>query len=282
MPERYISVYEKSLPDSLSLSEKLTAARDAGFDGLEISIDESEKRLSRIFSPELTRSTASEIHNGALPVRTMCLSAQRRFPLGSRDKKTREAGVEVAERAVDFACRAGIRVIQIPGYDVYYEESGEDTAEFFLDGLGKCVGYAAACGVILAFETMETQFMNTVEKAMKYVGIMNSPYLQIYPDLGNIRNGTENYIADLKSGCGHIAAVHLKDTLEGVYRNLELGGGRVDFPGCLEELTGQGVGIYNCEIWYDGKTEPTEYIRRNLEFARSSFPPERKDVNGCD
>ena len=30
MPERFISVYEKSLPDSLSLSEKLTAARNAG------------------------------------------------------------------------------------------------------------------------------------------------------------------------------------------------------------------------------------------------------------
>lgn len=261
----------------MSLVEKLSVARNAGFDGIEISIDESEKRLSRLFVPEEARRTAEEIRSGELPVKTMCLSAQRKYPLGSRDAVTRKMGIETAERAIDFSCETGIRIIQIPGYDVYYENSGEDTAELFLRGLEKCVHYAASCGVILAFETMETQFMNTVEKAMRYIRMINSPFLQIYPDLGNIRNGTERYISDLSSGRGHIAAVHLKDTVEGVYRNLELGGGRVDFRGCLEELTVQGVGIYNCEIWYDGKTDPAEYIRRNLEFARSCFPPAGKD-----
>jgi hypothetical protein len=37
-------------------------------------------------------------------------------------------------------------------------------------------------GCHLAFETMETAFMNTVGKAMAYVDRIQSPYLQVYPD----------------------------------------------------------------------------------------------------
>lgn len=268
----FISVYEKSLPDSLSLSEKLKTAKDAGYNGLEISIDESDLRLSRLFEPQIKADTLKEIRDGRLPIRTMCLSAQRKFPFGSRSASVREKSLEIIKRAVDFSCEAGIRIIQIPGYDVYYEEGGTDTADLFLEGLRKGTAHAASCGVILAFETMETPFMNTVEKAMKYIKLICSPYLQIYPDLGNIRNGTDDYISDLKSGIGHIAAVHLKDTEEGVYRDLELGEGRVDFEECLKELIGQGVGLFNCEIWYDKKTEPVEYIRRNRLFAEKCFP----------
>ena len=43
---------------------------------------------------------------------------------------------------------------------------------------------AAKAGVMMGFETMETEFMNTVEKAMVYVNRVNSPYLNVYPDLG--------------------------------------------------------------------------------------------------
>ena len=45
---------------------------------------------------------------------------------------------------------------------------------------------AAGSGIVMGFETMETEFMNTVEKAMHYVRRMNSPYLGVYPDSGNI------------------------------------------------------------------------------------------------
>ena len=113
--------------------------------------------------------------------------------------------------------------------------------------------------------------MNTVAKVMKCVKKISSPYLQVYPDTGNVRNGTDYYINDLKSGKGHIAALHLKDTREGVFRDLEIGQGRVDFAGCIREALEQGVGIFNCEIWYDGKTDPFEYLKRNRERVEKYF-----------
>lgn len=271
MLNTYISVYEKSMPDTLSLNEKMLTAKKAGYYGLEISIDETDYRLSRVLDREEKNKTLLQIREGDLPIRTMCLSGQRKYPFGSLNPVIREKSLEIVKCAIDFSVDAGISIIQIPGYDVYYEPSNLETEKYFTEGLFKATEYAEKSGIVLAFETMENDFMNTVGKAMKYVNLINSKALKIYPDLGNIRNGTDDYITDLQLGRGHIVAIHLKETKEGVFRNLEFGQGRVDFTGCIKELLTQGVNIYNCEIWHDSKTEPIEFIKRNLNYIQNCF-----------
>ena len=63
-------------------------------------------------------------------------------------------------------------------------------------------------GVLLGFETMENEFMNIVQKAMRYVSKVNSPYLNVYPDLVNLTNAAKAYgadvLADLESGRGQV------------------------------------------------------------------------------
>ncbi len=48
MNEFCLGLYEKSMPDTLSLEEKLIAAKREGFDYLELSIDESDEKLARL------------------------------------------------------------------------------------------------------------------------------------------------------------------------------------------------------------------------------------------
>lgn len=43
-----LGLYEKSMPNELSFREKLTYAREAGYDFLEMSIDETEEKLARL------------------------------------------------------------------------------------------------------------------------------------------------------------------------------------------------------------------------------------------
>ena len=43
-----LGLYEKSMPSSLSWREKLLAAKEASYDFVEISIDESEEKLERL------------------------------------------------------------------------------------------------------------------------------------------------------------------------------------------------------------------------------------------
>lgn len=246
-----LTVYEKGMPGTLSWREKLLAAKGAGFDGVEISIDETEEKLSRLdWSPDQRRDLMMLTRETGACVQTMCLSGHRKYPLGSGDPSVCARGMRIAEQAIEFAYDTGIRIIQLAGYDVYYEPSTEDTRARFGENLAKVVNMASKRGVILAFETMETPFMNTIGKAMSYVNAIRSPYLQVYPDVGNITNGTDDVAADIEAGRGHIVAAHLKETKPGLFRDLHYGEGHVDFDLVCERLKAQGVGLYNAEFWY--------------------------------
>jgi len=267
-----LGLYEKAMPAALGWDEKFRLAACAGFDYLELSIDETQEKLNRLdWRRREFQELRSASQRAGVPVRSICLSAHRRFPLGSRNAAVRARSLEILKKAVAFAAEAGVRIIQLAGYDVYYEESGEDTREFFEEGLSRCVEFAAEAGVILAFETMETPFMNTVEKAMYYVDKMSSPYLQIYPDVGNVTNGAADALRDLQCGRGHLVAAHLKETRPAVFRDLEFGQGRVDFPACIRILREEGVKMFVCEFWYAQGVSPEEYLKRNVGFIRAAI-----------
>ncbi|MFA5676679.1 MAG: L-ribulose-5-phosphate 3-epimerase, partial [Christensenellales bacterium] len=162
-----LGIYEKAMPESLSLTEKLEAAKRLGFDFAEMSVDESDLKLARLDMPARERERLlSAMCRGGIHYESMCLSAHRKYPLGSRDAAARAKSLEIGEKAVVLARDLGIRMIQLAGYDVYYQESGADTAAYFEESLKALTGYASQYGVVLAFETMETPFMNTVKKAM--------------------------------------------------------------------------------------------------------------------
>ena len=125
----------------------------------------------------------------------------------------RSRGMRIMEQAIELAYDLGARIIQLAGYDVYYDEDSTPcTKERFMQNLWESTRMAASRGVILALETMENDFMNTIGKAMYYVNTINSPYLKIYPDMGNITNATGHIAQDIRAGRGHIAAAHLKET----------------------------------------------------------------------
>ena len=80
-----LGLYEKSMPAGLTWREMLAAGHAAGFDQLEISIDESDARLARLdwTDQQKLELLATQVETG-MPVRTMCLSGHRKYPLGSR------------------------------------------------------------------------------------------------------------------------------------------------------------------------------------------------------
>lgn len=267
-----LGLYEKALPNALDFEQKLTAAKECGFDFLEISIDETEERLARLNWPaekilELKRACVET----GLPIKTMCLSGNRKYPIGSADRATEQRGVEIVFKAIGFAAELGIRIIQLAGYDVYYEPSTAETRARFAENLRVCVGRAAQAGVMLAFETMEVDFMNSVEKAMKYVAMIDSPYLQVYPDTGNVTNGVTDVAADILTGRGHIAAAHLKETKPGVYREVPYGMGHVDFGLMIRTLRGIGVNMFLAEFWHDGQDDWKEKTRAAHDFLAAKL-----------
>ena len=81
-----LGLYEKSMPNTLSLPEKLAEAKKAGFDYLELSIDESDEKLSRLDwgQEEIEALCNAQIEQG-IPISSICLSGHRKYPLGHPD-----------------------------------------------------------------------------------------------------------------------------------------------------------------------------------------------------
>lgn len=246
--------YEKSMPNKLSIKEKLNYVKQIGFDFMELSVDESDEKLSRLdWDSSQRASILNDITSVGIRLGSICLSGHRRFPLGSEDPEVRTKSLEIMDKAITLADDLGIHIIQIAGYDEYYNESNSKTKDFFIDGLRKSVSLASKRGIILALETMETPFMDNVEKAMQYVKLIGSPYLQVYPDSGNITNSAHIYhkdvVRDLETGNGHIVAIHLKESLPQIYREVEFGQGYVEFDRIIEYGFRNGVRRFNAEFW---------------------------------
>ena len=261
-----IGLYEKAMPGELSWREKLETAKELGYDFVELSVDETDAKLARL---DMTREERLEIlkimNEVGVSFRSMCLSGHRKYPLGSANPATCARGMEIMEKAVQLAADLGIRIIQLAGYDVYYEDSTPETVARFGENLKKATMMAAKAGVMLGFETMETEFMNTVGKAMKYVELVNSPYLGVYPDSGNLKNaavtyGTDVY-EDIRSGAGHTVAMHLKETVPGKFREIHFGTGHVDFRKTIDTAWEIGVRRFVTEMWYVGQDNWKEDIR---------------------
>lgn len=263
-----LGLYEKAMPAWLSWREKLKAAGEAGYDYVEISIDETEEKISRLdMTKEERLDLVSAMYETDMPIRTMCVSALTKYTLGNDDPEYCARGMEILEKSIRLADDLGIRVVMIPGYDVYYKPSSLETKRRYLKNLKKAAEMAETAGVILGLETMENEFMNTVEKAMKYVTLCGSNYLKVYPDIGNLTNAAVQYqsdvLEDLELGRGNINSLHLKETLPGRYREVPYGTGHADFESAIAKAWDMGVRRYVAEFWYKGK----ENWKEDLVFA---------------
>ena len=114
-----LGLYEKAMPTGLSWEKMLECTAVSGFDTLEISVDESDYRLSRLQWDASQREALRQLSADAgVPIKTMCLSGHRKYPFGSHDPEIRKRSLQIMEEAVNFATDIGVRIIQLAGYDV--------------------------------------------------------------------------------------------------------------------------------------------------------------------
>lgn len=274
-----LGMYEKALPANLTWKEKLEGAKECGFDWIEISVDESDAKIARLdWTKEERDELVRLMKETGTPIYTMCFSSQRKYSLGCLNPETHAKAMSNMAKAIDLAADLGIRIIQLAGYDAYYEERSEATVAEFKKNLKIAAEMAARKGVILAFETMmDTDFLNTVEKGVQYCAEVNSPYLGVYPDIGNLVSARHDYgyeksvVDDLKSGAGKIVACHLKETAPGKDRNVPWGTGLTDYVTDIKVLKDLGVRMFNGEFWYTDQPDWKAYCKEANAFLRDKL-----------
>lgn len=264
-----IGIYEKALlrkkPELL-----LDDAASLGFDTFELSIDESDERLNRLDWDSSTRKkfVSAAADAGILPY-SMCFSGHRRFPMGSSDPQVEKHAMELMKKALSLACDLGIRVIQMAGYDVFYEPHTSDTAKRFEDNLQKSVQWAEACGVMLSLETVE-KYTTSVEKAMDSVRQIDSPWLSVYPDVANLYMAGLDVCGELCRGRGRIAAVHMREAPDDTY--LPFGSGALDFERIFMTLKNVDFhGPLVVELWNESNQEYRDILRHSLRFLKEKM-----------
>jgi hexulose-6-phosphate isomerase len=270
-----LGIYEKALPKAMDWAERFRAVAEAGFDFMELSIDESDERLSRLAWPLSERLAWSRAaRHAGIVVPSMCLSGHRKYPFGSSDPATRAEAQRIMEAAIHFAVDAGIRVIQMAGYDVYYEAASPASRERYIQGMEAALELAARHQVMLAIEIMDTTFMNSISKYLLLKEKLPSPWLAVYPDLGNLSAWGNDVERELELGIRETVGIHVKETkavlpdFPGAFRDLSFGEGSVDFVGSFSALRRLGyAGPFLIEMWTEKAADPLAEIARAREWV---------------
>ena len=258
MKHYQIGMYEKAVPEEYPLYDILKFGKEAGYDFFEISIDRTDKRISRLYDDSIKQDLLESIHEVGLPVGSMCLSALGTYTLGHPNPDIEKKAIDIFCHAISFAEEVGLRIVQIPACDVpKNEEHTVATDRRFLDNLKRLINIAAAHSVIIGLENMEDYYMDSVEKSLRMIQSINSPYFCLYSDSGNITaaaklNGTD-VKKDLLLGKNRYCAFHLKETKPNKYGGLFYGEGSVDFESIMKTAWNDlGIRRYVLEYWFTG------------------------------
>lgn len=266
-----VGLYEKALPAELCWEERLAAAGKVGYDFVDISIDESDERLSRLNWTASERATLRQaIANSGVRISTMCLSAHRKYALGSHDPEIRRQGQEIFYKAIEFGVDIGLRVVQVMGYDVFYETSDAETRANFMEGLALGTQMASQAGMMLGLENLDTPFVENATQGLAVIDEINSPWLRLYLDMGNLAAAGYYPPDELRLAKDKLLGIHVKDAASKVIRGIPFGEGIVPFQEIFKTLADMGFwGMLVVEMWgyMHPDDDPIEHAAAARQFV---------------
>lgn len=222
-----------------------------GFDFVEMLVDEIDDCLLCFnWSCEQCLVLVNVIVEIGVCVLFMCFFVYCCFLLGSEDDAVWVQGLEIMCKVIQFVQDVGICVIQLVGYDVYYQEVNNEMCCCFCDGLKESVEMVSCVQVMLVMEIMDYLLMSFISKVLGYVYYFNNLWFQFYLDIGNLLVWDNDVQMELQVGIGYIVVVYVKDIKSGVFKNVLFGEGVVDFECCFEMFKQSGYcGLYLIEMW---------------------------------
>lgn len=284
-----LGINEKALPAEFSWEEKFQLVKSLGFSFIELSIDESDERIQRL---EWTKEESQQLREISqrfdIQIKTIMLSALRKYPLGSADPGIYRLAYGMARQAIILAKNLGYGTVQLAGYDEYYLPKSSGGPNRFYQNLERITQFAAREQVMVTVETMDDKFINTVQKVAELKMVIKSPWLAAYADLGNLTawqgNNPKLVAVNLKANQEIIAAIHVKDTkpvtndFPGVFKDVSLGEGTVNFDYLFNVLYRSGYqGTFTIELW----TERAVDCLKKLQLAKD-FVTEKLEAAGYE
>lgn len=215
------SIRFSALPKALPFEARFRMAREAGFEGVEVDVADGPATALR----DAADRAGIVIHS------VSCL-ANYREPLSSPDPATRDAGIAATLAALEAAPILGADTLLLilgvvdggTSYGEIYARSQEVIRRRLLP-------VAERLGVVIAIENVQNGFLLSPLDCVRYVEELDSPFVRLYLDVGNIVFGRPEGWIDIAGPC--IAQLHLKDILhwpgQGRYRLARVGEGHIEW-----------------------------------------------------
>lgn len=266
-------IYEKALPLKTSWADRLKSAKDIGFDFVEMSLDPSLERLERLdWSKEKRMELRRIVGDSGIAIQTMCLSANRSFPIGSTEKTVRQRGLEIVRKAIDLASDIGIRIVQLAGYDNEKGDTNQQTQALYVHGIGQAVLWASKQSVLLGLENQEDGYVDSPTTAINIINKIRSPYLSLYMDVGNLVVKEFDVLKEIKIAKGYLCGIHIKDARLGEPRRVPFAQGEVPFDKIFSQLFSYGFsGPMMIEMWNDDSPDSLQICSRALNWLKEEL-----------
>jgi sugar phosphate isomerase/epimerase len=250
-----LAVQENLVPGE-TVGDRLAAALQAGFDGLE---------LRDAARPGLAEA------RGRVP--TAC--PQLGTWLGDFDAAGRRRAIDALRRQLDGVAALGGRGVitpaawgmftrRLPPFEEPPRTPGQDR-DVLVEGLAELGAHAEQTGVVVLLEPLnryEDHMVNTVAQAAELAAATGSPAVRVLADTYHMNIEEDDPCAALRSARNLLGAVHLSDS-----GRHQPGTGHVPFPAIISTLAETGFdGVLSVECRLRG--EPAEAVRECGRYLR--------------
>ncbi|NIK70529.1 sugar phosphate isomerase/epimerase family protein [Paenibacillus sp. BK720] len=268
-----------SFPAGMSIEESIALAKDAGFDGIELSLNETGP-LSLESTTEEVRAIRQFADNAGIELSSLASGLYWDYPPTSENEQVSSKAYDIARKQLEHAAALGVdSVLIVPGAVgvdfipnapvVPYDRAYDNALAFFT----KLAKEAEAVKVSVGIENVWNKFLLSPLEMRGFIDAVGSEYVGSYFDVGNVvySGYPEHWISILNK---RIKKVHFKDYRRqagGLHGFVDLLAGDVDYPVVIQALKDIGYNDYVTAEMIPPYTHHTKQIVYNTSAAMDAI-----------
>ncbi|SFT29375.1 sugar phosphate isomerase/epimerase [Paenibacillus sp. BC26] len=268
-----------SFPQGTTIAESIRIAKDAGFEGIELSLNETGE-LSLEATEQEVRDIKSQLEQADLEICGLATGLYWSYSMTSESAANRTKAMDITRKQLELAASFGVDTILvipgavgvdfIPDSEVVDYERAYDRA---LECITTLSSDAKAAGVSIGIENVWNKFLLSPLELRTFIDTVNSDYVGSYFDVGNVvANGyPEQWVRILGN---RIKKVHFKDYRRqagGLHGFVDLLAGDVNYPAVVEALRASDYNNYVIAEMIPGYTHHGEQIIYNTSRAMDAI-----------